>query len=230
MSYPLGLASRARLRAEDTIEPYQERFIELLSANGAVRFGEFTLKSGRSSPYFINAGELRTGAAMARLGDAYAEKILSSGVDCDLIFGPSYKGVPLAVATAIAMSARGRDVAFCFDRKEPKDHGEGGRFVGTKPGAGVSVVLVDDVITSGLSIRDAAELVGGTGALITAVVVAVDRQERGRGSRTTLEELESILEVPVMPIVTIREIVSVLCRDDPDKRRAIEAYLEQYGA
>jgi orotate phosphoribosyltransferase len=94
----------------------------------------------------------------------------------------------------------------------------------------VSVVLVDDVITSGLSIRDAAELVGGTGALITAVVVAVDRQERGRGSRTTLEELESILEVPVMPIVTIREIVSVLCRDDPDKRRAIEAYLEQYGA
>jgi orotate phosphoribosyltransferase len=223
-------ASPARSRLEETIEPYQERFIDLLSDHGAVRFGEFTLKSGRKSPYFINAGELRTGAAMARLGEAYAEKITSAGVDCDVIFGPSYKGVPLAVATAIAMSARGRDVAFCFDRKEPKDHGEGGLFVGTKPAAGMRVVLVDDVITSGLSIRRAAELVTGTAARVSAVVVAVDRQERGKGDRTTLEELQASLEVPVLPIVTIRDIVALLCRNEPAKRKAIEAYLEQYGA
>ncbi len=195
-----------------------------------MRFGEFTLKSGRKSPYFINAGELRTGAVMARLGEAYAERILSSGVDCDLIFGPSYKGVPLAVATAIAMSARGRDVAFCFDRKEPKDHGEGGVFVGTQPGAGMAVVLVDDVITSGQSIRQAAELLGGTGARVAAVVVAVDRQEKGSDDRTTLDELQASLEVPVLPIVTIRDVVELLCRDAPDKRAAIEAYLERYGA
>ena len=233
MGYPPWLAWPAALahpRPEDTIEPYQERFIELLSDNGVVRFGEFTLKSGRKSPYFINAGELRTGAAMARLGEAYAEKILSSGVACDLIFGPSYKGVPLAVATAIAMSVRGRDVAYCFDRKEPKDHGEGGVFVGTKPGAGMAVVLVDDVITSGLSIRQAAELLGGTGARVAAVVVAVDRQEKGRDDRTTLDELQASLEVPVLPIVTIRDVVELLCRDAPDKRAAIEAYLERYGA
>jgi orotate phosphoribosyltransferase len=233
MGYPPWLtwpASLARPRQEDTIEPYQERFIELLSDNGVVRFGEFTLKSGRKSPYFINAGKLRTGAAMARLGEAYTEKILSSGLACDLIFGPSYKGVPLAVATAIAMLARGRDVPFCFDRKESKDHGEGGVFVGTTPVAGMSVVLVDDVITSGLSIRQAAELLGGTGARVAAVVVAVDRQEKGRDDRTTLDELQESLEVPVLPIVTIRDVVEILCRDAPDKRAEIEAYLERYGA
>ena len=233
MGYPPWLArpaSLARPQPEDTIEPYQERFIELLSDNGVVRFGEFTLKSGRKSPYFINAGELRTGAAMARLGEAYAERISSSGVDCDLIFGPSYKGVPLAVATAIAMSARGRDVAFCFDRKEPKDHGEGGVFVGTKPGAGMEVVLVDDVITSGLSIRQAAELLGGTGARVAAVVVAVDRQEKGKGDCSTLDELGESLQAPVLPIVTIRDIVELLCRNDLGKRTAIEEYLERFGA
>ena len=193
-------------------------------------FGEFTLKSGRKSPYFINAGGLLKGSAMSRLGEAYAERILSSGVDCDLIFGPSYKGIPLAVATAIAMSARGRDVAFCFDRKESKDHGEGGVFVGTKPDAGMAVVLVDDVVTSGLSIRQAAELLGGTGARVAAVVVAVDRQEKGRDDRTTIDELQASLEVPVLPIVTIRDVVEILCRDTPDRRTAIEAYLERYGA
>jgi orotate phosphoribosyltransferase len=220
------------LRAMGT-KPYQDRFIDLLADNDVIRFGEFTLKSGRKSPYFINAGQLRTGRAIAGVGRAYAERIREAGLLPDVIFGPSYKGVPLAVATAIAVSEEGRDVGFCFDRKEAKDHGEGGVFVGTEPSPGQSLVLVDDVITSGISIeRSVALLKEAADVKVLGVVVAVDRQERGR-ERSTLAELQAALGAPVLPVVNVRQIVEYLSstkRLRAEQKGAIEAYLGLYGA
>lgn len=212
---------------------YRERFIDLLAECEVIRFGEFTLKSGRKSPYFINAGQLRTGGAIARLGDAYAERILDAGLDPDVVFGPSYKGVPLAVATAIALSSRGREVGFAFDRKEAKDHGEGGRFIGMQPGDGQKVVVVDDVITSGASIAQSVTLLKGAASVsILGVVVAVDREERGR-EKSTLVELEENLGVRVLPVVSIRQIVAHLGREGgilgAEARGRIERYLERHG-
>jgi len=221
------------------MEPYQQAFIELLVRHEVLRFGDFTLKSGRRSPYFVNAGQFRTGAAISGLGRAYAECLRRAGLRCDLLFGPSYKGVPLAVATAIAMAALGLDAPFCFDRKEHKDHGEGGWFVGTAPQAGMRVVIVDDVITSGKSIHESVELLRRTADVqIAGVVVAVDRQERGSGERTTLAELQSELGVPVHPIVTIRDIISHLHGREIDgavliddaRRAAMDAHLAAFGA
>jgi orotate phosphoribosyltransferase len=220
------------------MEAYQAAFVDLLVRHQVLRFGDFTLKSGRRSPYFINAGQLRTGAAIAGLGQAYAAGILRHELTCDLVFGPSYKGVPLAVATSIALAKAGHDVAYTFDRKEAKDHGEGGWFVGAKPEAGMRVVIVDDVITSGISIREAVALLQRTAEVsVAGIVVAVDRQERGRGERTTVAELADELDVPVRPIVTIREIVDHLHNRtidgavviDDTRRQAIEAYLTEHG-
>lgn len=221
------------------VQDYQRAFVDLLVEYEVVRFGDFTLKSGRTSPYFVNAGQLRTGDAIARLGDAFAARILETGAGCDLVFGPSYKGVPLAVATASAMAERGHDVGFAFDRKEAKDHGEGGVFVGTAPTDGMRVVIVDDVITSGQSIREAVALVRAAADVeVTAVVVAVDRQERGRGDESTLAELQGELGVAVLPIVTIRELADDLfAREvggrqvlDAERRAQIDAYLAEHGA
>ena len=220
------------------MESYQQAFIELLVRHQVLRFGDFTLKSGRRSPYFINAGQLRTGAAISGLGRAYAECLRRADLRCDLLFGPSYKGVPLAVATAIAMAELGHDAPFCFDRKEQKDHGEGGWFVGTTPQAGMRVVIVDDVITSGKSIHDSLALLRRTADVqIAGVVVAVDRQERGSGPRTTLAELQSELGVPVLPIVTIRDIIAHLhgrhvdgeLLIDDARRAAMLAHLDAHG-
>ena len=213
------------------MEAFAERFVDLLVEFEVIRFGEFTLKSGRTSPYFVNAGQLRTGAAIARTGQAYAAAVRKHGAPCDLVFGPAYKGVPLAVSTAIALSEHG-DVAYGFDRKEAKDHGEGGVFVGTAPKDGMRVVVVDDVITSGRSIRESVELLRKSARVeITAVVVAVDRMEKGRTDRSTLAELRDDLGVAVLPIVNVRDIVGYLhgtVLDDAGKA-AIEAYLAQYG-
>ncbi len=213
-------------------DAYKERFVELLAASDVVRFGEFTLKSGRTSPYFINVGQLRTGSAIAGLGRAYAARILDEGLECDFVFGPSYKGIPLAVATASALAELGSDVGFAFDRKEVKDHGEGGRFVGTQPEAGLSAVIVDDVITSGASIRHSVELLGQASAGITGIVVAVDRQERGSGTKSTLSELEDSLGIPVLPVVTVREMVDILHRGgnlSDELMAAIGDYLRQHA-
>ena len=220
------------------MEAYQAAFVDLLVRHQVLRFGDFTLKSGRRSPYFVNAGQLRTGAAIGGLGEAYAAAILRHKLECDLIFGPSYKGVPLAVATATALAGRGHDVAFTFDRKEAKDHGEGGIFVGQPPQAGMRVVLVDDVVTSGMSIREAVALLRKTADVtVTGVIVAVDRQERGRGTKTTVAELAEELDLPVLPIVTIREVVRDLGSRDVDgqriidesRRSAIDAYLSAHA-
>lgn len=217
----------------NAIESHRERFIELLAEYDVIRFGDFVLKSGRKSPYFINAGELRTGRALRGLGRAYAERLLSAGLGCDLVFGPSYKGIPLAVATAFALAEGDREVGFCFDRKESKGHGEGGLFVGMAPFDGSRVVIVDDVITSGGSIRRAAELLRAAADVeLTGIIVAVDRQERGR-EKDTLLELEEDLCVPVQAIVTIREIVSHLGRTrrlPSDQASAIAAYLDHHSA
>lgn len=215
------------------MEPYKQQFIDLLVRHEVLRFGDFTLKSGRRSPYFINAGQLRTGAAIAGLGEAYAARLRGEGLAADLLFGPSYKGVPLAVATAIAVARAGGDIAFCFDRKEAKDHGEGGVFVGTAPWDGARVVIVDDVITSGKSIHESVALLRQAASVTVAgVIVAVDRQERGRGSQSTLAELQAELGAPVRPIVTIREIAAHLHGKVIDDARlaAIERYLAEYGA
>ncbi len=211
----------------------QALFTELLAQNDVIRFGEFTLKSGRLSPYFINAGQLRSGSAIAGLGRAYAARILDRKLPCDFIFGPSYKGVPLAVATAVALAERGRDLGYAFDRKEVKDHGEGGRFVGTQPESGMRAVVVDDVITSGASIRYSVELLREASVEVTGAVIAVDREERGSGTRTTLSELEESLKIPVLPIVTVSEMVEHLHRSgslSADMKARIEDYVREHGA
>jgi orotate phosphoribosyltransferase len=203
--------------------PFERDFTELLARHEAVLFGDFTLKSGRRSPYFVNAGQLRTGEGIAGLGRAYAERIRAAGLACDLVFGPAYKGIPLAVATSIALAAHGRDVPYAFDRKEPKDHGEGGVFVGTQPGPGMSVVVVDDVITSGSSIRGAVELLRtAADARVSGVVVAVDRLERGRTGKPALAELREELGVDILPIVTIEQVVEHLATHEVDGRRLVE--------
>ncbi len=220
------------------MEAFQAAFIELLVEYEVIRFGEFTLKSGRTSPYFVNAGQLRTGDAITRLGQAYAAQMTARGTACDLVFGPSYKGVPLAVSTAMALAQGGADVGYAFDRKEAKDHGEGGTFVGTQPVDGMRVVVVDDVITSGRSIRESVDLLRRSARVeVTGVVVAVDRQEKGKSDRSTLSELRDQLGIDVMPIVSVRSMIAWLCeRELGGKvvlsnagRDAIEAYLQTYG-
>jgi orotate phosphoribosyltransferase len=217
---------------------FRARFIDLLVENEVIGFGEFTLKSGRKSPYFINSGQLRTGRALGGLGRAYADCILDAGLAVDVVFGPAYKGIPLAVATAMALAERpgvgARDVGFTFDRKEAKDHGEGGLFVGTQPRDGQRVVIVDDVITSGASIGHSIELLRKTADVeISGVVVAVDRQERGR-KIGTLQELQAEFGAPVVPVVNVRQIIDYLSGRrgllSPAHRAAVEDYLDRYGA
>ena len=218
------------------MESYQREFVDLLMSFEVLRFGQFTLKSGRTSPYFVNAGQLRTGSAIAALGRAFAQRLAAAGLveRTDIVFGPSYKGVPLSVATASALAAAGTDVGFSFDRKEAKDHGEGGVFVGSVPKDGSRVVIVDDVITSGRSIREAAELLKAAGKVeVVGVVVAVDRQERGRGNQTTLHELAAELDAPVLPVVSITEVVDDLAERgsiDAEQRQAVLDHVKAHGA
>ncbi len=220
-----------------SLQAYQTDFIDLLVQYEVIRFGEFTLKSGRKSPYFVNAGQLRTGMAMSGIGRAFAQQILGADLPRDLIFGPAYKGIPLAVATSMALGEEGEDRAYGFDRKEAKDHGEGGIFVGTAPKDGDRIILVDDVITSGKSIRESLTLLKQSADVeISGVVVAVDRQERGKGSKTTLAELRDDLGIAVHAIVTIEEVVGYLHNRevhgkvvlDDRGRQAIESYLNEH--
>ncbi len=175
----------------------------------ALRFGEFTLKSGRSSPYFFNAGEFNTGAALAVLGRCYARAIGRAGIDYDMLFGPAYKGIPLAVATAITLNeTSGRDLPCAFNRKERKDHGEGGVLMGA-PLAG-RVLIIDDVITAGTAVREVVELIRAAGATVAGVVLGLDRGERGRGKQSAVAELADELQAPVISIVSLGDIVHYL--------------------
>ena len=209
--------------------------------SGVLTFGDFTTKSGRKTPYFINTGNYKTGAQAARLGDYYAACIqenLPDGVDC--LFGPAYKGIPLAVAAASSLYRNyGRDLPYCFNRKEVKDHGEGGSMVGYQPKDGDRVTIVEDVVTAGTAVRESIELFKHVADVkITSLIVSVDRMERGTGDKTTLDELREQHGIRVYPIVTVREVIAFLHNNpidgrvyiDDEMKEKMEGYLEQYGA
>ena len=220
---------------------YKEEFITFMVRSGVLTFGDFTTKSGRKTPYFINTGNYKTGAQAAKLGDYYAACIqenLTEGVDC--LFGPAYKGIPLAVAAASSLyRTYERDLPYCFNRKEVKDHGEGGSMVGYKPQDGDKVVIVEDVVTAGTAVRESLELFKALGSMkVTALIVSVDRMERGTRECSTLDELRQDYGIQVFPIVTVREVIDFLHNRpidgkvyiDDDMKGKMEAYLEQYGA
>jgi len=212
---------------------YQREFLELALKAGVLRFGRFTLKSGRESPYFFNAGLFDTGGAIAGLGRAYAAALTASGLQYDMLFGPAYKGIPLVTATAAALAERhGRDVPYAFNRKETKDHGEGGRIVG-RALAG-RVLIVDDVITAGTAIRESIELIRAAGASPAGVLLALDRQERGRDSElSAVQEFERDSKLPVVPILTLNALIAVLERGGAVTGEALaelRAYRARYGA
>ncbi len=186
-----------------------QEFIEFAMREGVLRFGEFTLKSGRTSPYFFNAGLFHSGEALAKLGGFYAEALNQSDTPCDLLFGPAYKGIPLVSATAIAMSNRfGINLPWTFNRKETKDHGEGGLFVGA-PLKG-NVIIVDDVITAGTAIREVMALLADSAVTVTGVMVAIDRQERGQGKLSAIQEVQKDYGISVLSIVKLEDIVTFL--------------------
>jgi orotate phosphoribosyltransferase len=188
---------------------YQKEFIELILAKQVLRFGEFTLKSGRTSPYFFNAGMISDGESLGVLGNCYAEAILGASVGFVMLFGPAYKGIPLGTAAAIALATRhGRNVPVAFNRKEAKTHGEGGSLVGA-PLAG-RVLIVDDVITAGTAVRESIELIQDAGASLAGVVLALDRQERGQGPQSAVQEVQSTFSVPVITISTLDDLISHL--------------------
>lgn len=188
---------------------YQKEFIDLALELGVLRFGEFTLKSGRVSPYFFNAGLFNTGYAAAKLGRFYAAAVAESGVEFDMLFGPAYKGIPLVALTAAALAEhQGIDTPYAFNRKEAKAHGEGGSIVGA-PLEG-RVLIVDDVITAGTAVREAYQVIAGTGAEIAGLVISLDRQERGQGNLSAVQELRSSLGFPVISIVQLNDLVETL--------------------
>jgi orotate phosphoribosyltransferase len=191
-----------RFPKASAMSPHQRQFLELALAREALRFGEFTLKSGRASPYFFNAGRFDSGAAMAGLGACYAAALAEAGLGFDMLFGPAYKGIPLATATAVALAGAGRDVPLAFNRKEAKAHGEGGQLIGA-PLQG-RVLVVDDVITAGTAIRESIALIRGAGATPCGVLVALDRQECGQdGGRSASEEVAAEFGLPVIAVATL---------------------------
>jgi orotate phosphoribosyltransferase len=212
------------------MEAYKTQFIEFALARGALKFGEFTLKSGRQSPYFFNAGTFNSGAALAALGRYYADAIVSSGVEFDMLFGPAYKGIPLVATVAVALAEHhGRDLPWAFNRKEAKDHGEGGWLVGA-PLQG-RVLVIDDVITAGTAIREVAALFARTPATMAAVLVALDRQEKGQGSLSAIQEVEQVLGVPVRSIVGLSDIIHYLGGQPSQEQQLarMQQYRGQYG-
>ncbi|MDT3610231.1 orotate phosphoribosyltransferase [Cronobacter sakazakii] len=212
------------------MKPYQRQFIEFALNKQVLKFGEFTLKSGRQSPYFFNAGLFNSGRDLALLGRFYAEALVDSGVDFDLLFGPAYKGIPIATTTAVALAEHHeRDVPYCFNRKEAKDHGEGGNLVGS-PLQG-RVMLVDDVITAGTAIRESMEIIQANGATLAGVMISLDRQERGRGELSAIQEVEHDYGCQVIAIITLNDLIAYLA-EKPEMANhlaAVEAYRQQYG-
>jgi orotate phosphoribosyltransferase len=212
------------------MQPYKKEFLEFAIEVGVLRFGEFSLKSGRTSPYFFNAGLFNSGRHLARLGRFYAQAIVDSGIEFDVLFGPAYKGIPLATAAGIALADHHNlDKPYCFNRKEAKKHGEGGNLVGAALAG--RVLIIDDVITAGTAIRESLAIIDAAGADAVGVVIALDRQERGQGNRSAIQEVEQDLGLEVTSIVTLSELRDFLA-DKPDYQgalKAIDKYREQYG-
>ena len=212
------------------MQAYQKAFIELAQEYQVLRFGEFTLKSGRLSPYFFNAGAFASGRALAALGRCYAERIVESGVAFDVLLGPAYKGIPLAAVTAVALAdEHGLDVPFAYNRKEAKAHGEGGVIVGA-PLQG-RVLVIDDVITAGTAVREVITMIESAGASLAGVAIGLDRQERGAGERSAIQELEQEYGIPVMSIIQMTHIIDYLEARGANAAAlsAMRAYREQYG-
>jgi orotate phosphoribosyltransferase len=209
---------------------YQKEFIEFAIDRNVLRFGEFTLKSGRTSPYFFNAGLFNTGADLAKLGQCYAAALVDSGIDYDLLFGPAYKGIPIATTTAVALASQHNiDTPYCFNRKEAKTHGEGGNTVGAELSG--NIMLVDDVITAGTAIRESMTLIQAQGAHLAGVLIALDRQEKGQGELSAIQEVERDFGTKVVSIVTMADLMSYL-ETRPDMAThldAMRAYRSQYG-
>lgn len=212
------------------MQDYQRAFIDFAIEQQVLKFGEFTLKSGRTSPYFFNAGLFNTGAALARLGQFYAAAIVDSGIQYDVMLGPAYKGIPLAAATAVALANEHNiDVPYVFNRKEKKDHGEGGTLVGA-PLQG-RVLIIDDVITAGTAIREVMTLIEAAGAEPAAVAIALNRMERGRGELSAIQEVERDYKMPVISIVSLNDLIEYLEEkgDMKTELEAIRRYQESYG-
>ncbi|OCQ54450.1 Orotate phosphoribosyltransferase [Photorhabdus australis subsp. thailandensis] len=212
------------------MKAYQREFIELALKKQVLKFGEFTLKSGRKSPYFFNAGLFSTGRDLALIGRFYAAALLDSGIQCDLLFGPAYKGIPIATTTAVALAEHyDIDMPYCFNRKEVKNHGEGGVLVGS-PLKG-NVVLVDDVITAGTAIRESMEIIKQHSATLAGVMICLDRQERGNGEISAIQEVERDYNCKVSSIITLNDLINYLGGQPEMKQHldAVEAYREQYG-
>lgn len=212
------------------MKPYQQDFLSFALEQGVLRFGEYTLKSGRISPYFFNAGLFQTGSALSRLGQFYAQAIVESGLQFDMLFGPAYKGIPLAAAVSIALYEKhGFDYPYAFNRKEAKDHGEGGTIVGA-PLKG-RVLVIDDVMTAGTAIREAAAIVSGQGAQLAGVAISLDRQERGQGQLSAVQEVKANFGVPVISIVGLGDVIQHVqdSVSDASLLAAIQSYREQYG-
>ena len=212
------------------MQDYKREFIEFAIENEVLRFGSFTLKSGRVSPYFFNAGLFNTGEHLTRLSRFYAAAIVDSGIEFDTLFGPAYKGIPLAAITALSLfDQHQRNIPYCFNRKEAKDHGEGGNIVGA-PLAG-KVLIIDDVITAGTAISEAMDIIDAAGASASGVVIALDRQERGKGEKSAIQEVEQNYGMKVASIITLADLMEYL-KDDAkmaEHLEAVSAYRAEYG-
>lgn len=209
---------------------YQRDFLDFAIERGVLRFGAFALKSGRVSPYFFNAGSFDSGAALARLGRCYAAAIIETGLEFDTLFGPAYKGIPLVAAAAIALAERhGRDLPWCCNRKEAKDHGEGGTIIGA-PLKG-RVLIVDDVITAGTAVRETMELLARHEATPAGVIIALDRRERGLGELSAVQEVERAHGIPVIAIATLNDLLAYLAErpEYAESLATLRAYRERYG-
>jgi len=208
---------------------FRQDFIRFAVQKNVLRFGEFQTKAGRLSPYFFNAGLFNDGDSMRALSQFYAQTILASDIPFDMIFGPAYKGIPLAAGTAIALSEQGRNVPYCYNRKEAKDHGEGGTTVGAKLEG--RVLIIDDVISAGTSVRESIELIRAAGAVPCAVVIALDRMERGLGDLSAVQEVRQSYDIPVIAIATLNDLLGFL-QDEPEmvaNLGAVQAYRDLYG-
>ena len=222
---------------EGILQNLRQQFIEFAVNAGVLRFGQFTTKAGRNSPYFFNAGLFHEGVTLGRLGEFYAQTLIDSGIEFDMLFGPAYKGITLASATAVALAARGRNVSFAFNRKEAKDHGEGGTIVGAKLAG--RVVIIDDVISAGTSVRESVDMIRAAGAAPCAVLIALDRMERSGpddalSTSSAVQEVSKTFAMPVVSIANLDDLLHYISAPggepvQADVRQAISAYRSRYG-